>query len=86
MRGVVFGLLVGCANLFPPERPQQTPEERLQLAWKGRPVFDMESHAAFSTMEGRLQPLSDGSLDHLHPRCRALHSSATESRKCMGEF
>lgn len=68
---MVFSLLVGCANLFPPETPQQqqTPEQRLQLAWKGRSVFDMESHAVFSTMESRLQPLSDGSAIIHHLRC-----------------
>lgn len=62
-------LLVGCANLMPPETPQQTPEERLQLAWKGRPVIDVESHPVFSMMQNRIQELSDGSVIMHHLRC-----------------
>jgi hypothetical protein len=70
MRVVLLGVLVGCANLFPPtETPQHTPEERLQLAWKGRPLIDVESHPVFSAMQSRMQELSDGSAIVHHLRC-----------------
>jgi hypothetical protein len=63
-------LFAGCANLLPPpEARQQTPEERLQRAWKGRPVLDVESHPIFSMMENRTQALSDGSIIMHHLRC-----------------
>jgi hypothetical protein len=69
-RFVLPFLLVACANLFPPtETPQHTPEERLQLAWKGRLPIDVESHPVFSTMEHRVQELSDGSVIVHHLRC-----------------
>jgi len=67
----VLGLLVGCTNLKPPEAPQQTPEERLQLAWRGHPVIDVE-HPVFSAMETRVQELSDGSVIMHHLRWREL--------------
>jgi hypothetical protein len=70
MRVVIVGLLVGCANMSPQaETPQHTPEERLQLAWRGRPLIDVESHPVFSTMERRTQELSDGSAILHHVRC-----------------
>ena len=66
---LTLGFAVGCANLMPPETPQQTPEDRLQLAWKGRPVIDVESHPVFSMMQSRVQALSDGTVIMHHLRC-----------------
>lgn len=68
LRVVLFCSLVGCANLFP-STPQQTPEDRLRIAWKGRPMIEVESHPVFSTMQSRMQELSDGSAIVHHVRC-----------------
>ena len=49
--------------------PEHTREERLELAWRGRPQVDVEAHPVFSTMQHRVQELSDGSMIVHHLRC-----------------
>jgi len=67
---VAIGCMVSCANLFPQAPPQQpSPDDQLQLAWKGHPTIDVESHPVFSMMESRRQELSDGTMILHHQRC-----------------